>query len=546
MKFKNKSYFYASAVTILGYSLLNIAIAFRFADVLNLVQTRDMPAFFAAVMQTMLVIFLLALFYYLKEKFKRKHIAQEIQTVSQDIFASVVYSNEDVNTGEMISLLTNDITSSLTAEWNLRYVLAENILLLVFAVGTLFVLHKSLSVAVVLAALVLVHFPRLFKVSLAAKKQEQTRTLAHFNNLASGTMEGFDTVQTFGAEAVFQKQLTKQAAAWEAANVRYKRAASFAHHVQFGFSTIVQMMILLLAAVFIAKGYLEIGAILMVGQLLSFVSEPIEQILSSRNEVFANHPIAERIKVLTQRSRETGEIDKVKWEEGLHIEDVCFSYGEKKIFEKLNLFLEKGKKYAVVGKSGAGKSTLLHLLNGTLTPDSGTVRIDAVPVQQLTRHARAALFQSVGQDVFLFADTVKQNIFLYGTFSEDAYHEALKKVNMADTIDALEKKGDTVIGTAASDLSGGQKQRIQIARGLIRDKDIYLLDEMTSQLDAENARRVEETICGLDKTVVAVRHRVDESLRNYDAVIVLDNGQAKMMCPDAYLHAAGFQNQIKE
>lgn len=542
MKAENKSYLYLSWLMILGYSLLNIAIAFRFADVLNLVQTRNVSAFFVTVSQTMLVILLLAIFYYLKESFKRKHIAQEIHAVSQEVFASVMYTHETVNTGEMIALLTNDITSSLTAKWNLLFVLVENILLLLFAVGALFVLHKSLSVAVILAALILVNFPRLFKAFLSSRKQEQTQTLSHFNNVVSGTMEGFDTIQSFAAETVFQAQLTEEARHWEAANVRYKLAASLANYVQYGFSIIIQMMMILFAAVLIAKGYLAIGAILMVGQLLSFVSEPIEQIMSTRNEVLANHPVAERIKAVTAMVREEGEVAKDTLEEGLHLRNVSFSYGKKSIFENLNLFFEKGKKYAVVGESGTGKSTLLQLLSGECAPDSGTVEIDDVPIRNLTRHARAALIQRVGQDVFLFADTVKQNIFLYDDFSEDAYRDVLKKVNMADTIAALEKKGDTLIGTAASDLSGGQRQRIQIARGLIRDKEIYLLDEITSNLDAENARLVEDTICGLDKTVVAVRHRVDESLRNYDAIIVLGNGQAQILSPDAYLNAVGSAN----
>lgn len=535
MKGKKTGSFVAALISIVAYSSVNIWIAFRLGDVLNLVQQRDIQGFTWTVLQTMLVILLLALCFYWKEFWKRRQIAQSIQGVSQQVFASVVYSTEEVHSGEMISFLTNDLVSSLTAKWEWNFVLAENILLLLFAVGSLWILHPSVSLAVILAAVALVFFPRLFRNVLSRSKSEQTKRVSNWNQSVSDAVGGFDTIKGFAAEQVFQEEWKEHSEQLERANVRYQFLSSLINHAQFGFSLIIQMGILLFAAVLIARGYLEIGSILLVGQLLSFVSEPIEQILSSRNEVFANRLIAERIEKMTATLPQDGAVDKAHFEKSLSLEQVSFSYDGKVVFADLCLELEKAKKYVIVGESGVGKSTLLRLVRGELKPDSGSVRIDGVEVSELTRKSRASIFQTVGQEVFLFADTIRNNIFLYDSFPDAAYEAALRQVNLFDVVEGLERKGDTIVGTATSDLSGGQRQRVQIARGLIREKDIYLLDEVTANLDADNAALVEETIRGLDQTVLAIRHRVDESMRNYDAVIWLDQGQAKVLSVDAYL-----------
>ncbi|MCI7239437.1 MAG: ABC transporter ATP-binding protein [Anaerococcus sp.] len=224
-----------------------------------------------------------------------------------------------------------------------------------------------------------------------------------------------------------------------------------------------------------------------------------------------------------------GQLIRNSLDEKIELKNISLNFSSKQVFDKVNLTLVKGKKYALMGKSGSGKSTLFKLIKGEIKADKGKVLIDGVDINDLTRESKRNIFQAIGQDTFLFNGTIRHNIFLYDNFSEDKYREILQRVNMRATIEALAEKDMTIIGEKSQDLSGGQRQRIQVARGLIRDKDVYLFDEVTANLDEENANLLEETIKSLDKTVLAIRHRIDPSLRNYDYIIYIDKKKVKVM-----------------
>ncbi|WP_243342414.1 ABC transporter ATP-binding protein [Anaerococcus sp. AGMB09787] len=407
--------------------------------------------------------------------------------------------------------------------------MVENIILLTFAILALLSQRLSLSLVVILAALILVNFPKLFKGYLSKYRKIQTENLSKFNNFISNSLGGFATIKDFSAEAAFLKDIGKYGKEFEKSMVSSKLSINLANNIQYGFSFLIQIMIILLAGVLIHLGYLEIGSILIVGQLLSFVSEPIEEIVNAKNEDLANDLIIKNLGEVENKVEADGTIDKNSLEEKIELKNISLNFSSKQIFDKVNLTLVKGKKYALMGKSGSGKSTLFKLIKGEIKVDKGKVLIDGVDINDITRESKKNIFQAIGQDTFLFNGTIRHNIFLYDNFSEDKYREILQRVNMRATIEALAEKDMTIIGEKSQDLSGGQRQRIQVARGLIRDKDVYLFDEVTANLDEGNANLLEDTIKNLDKTVIAIRHRIDPSLRNYDYIIYLDKKKLEFM-----------------
>ncbi|MDO5047095.1 MAG: ABC transporter ATP-binding protein [Anaerococcus sp.] len=215
--------------------------------------------------------------------------------------------------------------------------------------------------------------------------------------------------------------------------------------------------------------------------------------------------------------------------------DIDLNFSSKEIFKNLNLRIEKGKKYALMGESGSGKSNLLRLIRGDLEPSRGEVLIDNIRVVDLNRDSKAKIFQNLGQDVFIFKETIRKNIFLYDDFSKKQLEEALKKANIYTKIESLKDKDLTVIASGGFDLSGGERQRISLARGLIRNKEIFLFDEDTANLDAYNAGFIEESIRKMDKTVIAIRHRIDGSLKDYDKIIYLDSKKAHVLTYEDFI-----------
>ena len=205
---------------------------------------------------------------------------------------------------------------------------------------------------------------------------------------------------------------------------------------------------------------------------------------------------------------------------------VNFSYENKQILHNINVTLPNKTTTAIVGPSGSGKSTLCNLIARFWDVDSGCVKIGGVDVRDYTLESLMNQISMVFQNVYLFADTIENNI-KFGC--PDATHEqvvsAAKKACCDDFIEALPDGYDTVIGEGGASLSGGEKQRISIARAMLKDAPIVILDEATANVDPENEDRLQKAIEALtrDKTIIMIAHRL-KTVRHADQILVIDHG----------------------
>ena len=205
---------------------------------------------------------------------------------------------------------------------------------------------------------------------------------------------------------------------------------------------------------------------------------------------------------------------------------VSFSYENKQILHDINVTLPNKTTTAIVGPSGSGKSTLCNLIARFWDVDSGCVKIGGVDVRDYTLESLMNQISMVFQNVYLFADTIENNI-KFGC--PDATHEqvvsAAKKACCDDFIEALPDGYDTVIGEGGASLSGGEKQRISIARAMLKDAPIVILDEATANVDPENEDRLQKAIEALtrDKTIIMIAHRL-KTVRHADQILVIDHG----------------------
>jgi len=207
--------------------------------------------------------------------------------------------------------------------------------------------------------------------------------------------------------------------------------------------------------------------------------------------------------------------------------DVSFCYGEEMVLKGVSFKVKKGEKVAIVGASGAGKSTLVNLLPRFYDVTEGAILIDGLDIRKVTLKSLRDQIGIVTQEIILFNDTVRNNI-AYGRpeVSESEIVEAAKAADAHDFIVKLPKGYDTVIGEQGVILSGGQKQRISIARALLKNAPILILDEATSSLDAESEREVQKALDRLmeSRTVLIIAHRLS-TVRNASRIIVLSEGK---------------------
>jgi ABC-type multidrug transport system fused ATPase/permease subunit len=210
----------------------------------------------------------------------------------------------------------------------------------------------------------------------------------------------------------------------------------------------------------------------------------------------------------------------------IEVRDVSFNYGDKEILHHANFVIEKGKKYLIKGVSGAGKSTLINLLSMTYDNYDGQILADGVDYKKIKERTFHDKVSFIYQNVFLFEDTIRNNITLYKEIPDNLIQKAVEACDLSELISSQEHGLDQVLKENGKNLSGGQRQRISIARAIAKDSEILFVDEGTSSLNEELGREIEKVFLSLPQTVVAISHRYYEGIsEQYDYVLEIKNGE---------------------
>ena len=276
------------------------------------------------------------------------------------------------------------------------------------------------------------------------------------------------------------------------------------------------------------NGSLEIDTFLMFLFVGTRIFDPLELALVNYTGLQMASVSGERIINLLNAKPMSGNSD-VNEINKIEIHDVSFSYKESKVIDNVSLDINENELTAFVGYSGSGKSTLIKLISRFYDPNEGTIKIGGVDLLTADPDKLMDKFSVVFQDVYLFKDTIYNNIkFGNENASKDEIMNAAKMAGAYDFIVKKDDGFDTMIGQGGATLSGGEKQRISIARAILKNAPIILLDEATSSLDPENELIIQEAISNLikNKTVVVVAHKL-RSVMGADKIVVLNKGKVE-------------------
>ncbi|HLX91459.1 MAG TPA: ABC transporter transmembrane domain-containing protein [Puia sp.] len=242
-------------------------------------------------------------------------------------------------------------------------------------------------------------------------------------------------------------------------------------------------------------------------------------------------------------------VAKAEFTSSIEFRDVGFRYDQSDVLENIDLVIPKGRMVALVGQSGAGKSTMTDLIPRFYDATGGSILIDGIDVRDIRLKDLRSLMSMVSQEAILFNDTVANNIaFGMTEVSREQVILAAKIANAHEFIEGMEEGYETVIGDRGARLSGGQKQRITIARAVLKNPPILILDEATSSLDTESERIVQEAINNMmqNRTSIVIAHRLS-TVRHADEIIVLQNGRIiERGCHDSLISQNGFYRRLVE
>jgi subfamily B ATP-binding cassette protein MsbA len=355
--------------------------------------------------------------------------------------------------------------------------------------------------------------------------------VGHLLGLLHETIQGTRIVKAFGMESYEQERFAKESERLFRLGIRATRTRAM-----------IGPMTELLSAFAIGGvvwygGASVIGGSRTQGQFMAFLTamfmmyQPFKKLASTNSMVQQGIAAAERVfEILDTRSDIQERLDAksaAKFSHEIEFHDVSFSYGNKPVLRNIDLKIGSGQMVALVGISGVGKSTLADLVPRFYDVTAGKITLDGVDVRDVTLESLRSQIGIVTQQTFLFNDTVRNNI-AYGDRSKgmDAIITAAKAAHAHDFIMATPQGYDTVVGELGLKISGGERQRLSIARALLKDPPILILDEATSSLDSESEKLVQDALERLmaGRTTLVIAHRLS-TIRKADRIVVLVGGK---------------------
>ncbi|WP_018757325.1 ABC transporter ATP-binding protein [Paenibacillus terrigena] len=523
-------------ITMVVGTFLELFTAWFLSFITNAAVKGEVEAWPSLILLAVGMLFFIALNTYADTYFKQKaslKVRNDIRLDTLDHALRLPQSYYDKNhSGELLARFTSDNQAVGEASGNTIMGLIRNPLLALCAFIYLLNINWPLALISISIGPLMILVGKLFGEAMRKKSIILQESVGSATSFLQDVLGASVLYKIFGLEKKISKQYQQYSAKISEIERSQGKIQGSASATSGSIATLSFMIAILVAGFFVAKGNLEVGAMIAFIQLMNYLVQPFSQLpglWSSMQQALAG---AERIFQIIDAPKEYEELPdqgRAKFFGRLTVSSVGFSYTnseEDMILSNVHFDVKAGQTIAIVGASGGGKSTLFKLLLGLYSPTNGLIEIDGRSQQSMGLREYRDYFSLVPQETILFTGTIRDNI-LDGNMAADeaSVIAAAKKANAYDFIMKLSEGFDTEIGERGSRLSGGQKQRIAIARAILRDAPILLLDEATAALDNESEKIVQDALAKLmvGRTTLVIAHRLT-TVQNADLIVVMENG----------------------
>lgn len=502
--------------------------------IMNHTGTIDFPKLFYILLIIGILYLLNNIFSYLYEYYTKRAASDIIyalrERMANKVLSLPMDSVDENHRGYLLSLFTTEFRLLNTAFIYSFSKLTITLITIILTLSFMIIINIWMAIIVVLVVLLtsgiismLLKFSqRHYHKQIAA----QADTIGQVEEIYAGQ----EVVRSFNYEEQALEEFIHNVKVWNTHEWKSRFFSSMNYPIMNFSNNLGFVLVAIFGGILVVQGIMSVGRILTFIEYLNNFEDPLQQITEMYPQLQGGIVAADRIFNFLEMEEEENPSDKElkSFNDKIIFENVSFGYTEdKKIIDNFNLTVKKGEKIAIIGENGAGKTTLLNLIMRLYDIDSGKITIDGVNINEYDKHSLRSFIGMVLQESWLFSDTIEENI-RYGNL-ESTYDEILtasKHANADAFIRKLPDKYKTILKEGGNNLSQGQKQLLTIARAIISQKEILVLDEATSNMDTRTELLIQEALDKLmeNKTSFIVAHRLS-TVRNADKIIVLGKGR---------------------
>lgn len=437
------------------------------------------------------------------------------------------YEFYSTDTGNYLSSLTTNIKQIETFAWEPFFNGIGRMGQIMWSLIALAYLDWSLIRLAVITLVIMFFVPKFFQNKLEHLGEAFSTILGKSTSKFKEILLAFGVFKSFNKEDLFISLGNRYGQSTEQINYELNITKDKISLFLAFLNVLMQLLSDLLILWLVLKGRLSLAVLVGGSNLISSVSNGFNEVNRSRLSIASCKSYFEDAEdVIINQKRE---IKDFAIREKIEVKNLTFSYSEKVIFRNLNIVFYIGKKHLILGRSGSGKSTLLKILLGWFDHYDGQILYDGVDLRTIPSSHLNKDIGYIDQNLFLFNDSIKNNITLYDNYDDKEISGSLYESSLNEDIEHMPDGIDTIVGENGNNISEGQKQRVVIARALIHGKSILFVDEGTSSLDKENSLRIEKTLLNNKKlTLVYIAHSItNESLKKFDYIYDLDRMMVK-------------------
>ena len=434
-------------------------------------------------------------------------------------------------TGDIMARMTGDMDAIRHFVAWVMYNIFENVTVFIFAIGSMFIINAKFTIFMFLLTPIVAYCAYKMTIESNPIFYDIREQFSKLNTVVQENISGNRVVKAFAKEKYEISKFEERNKSYMDSNMDLAKVTQKYMPILNGLSNMFTVVMILVGGILIINDKVTIGELVMFNGLIWAINNPMNMVGWLINDVQRFIAASRKIRILlSEETKIKNPVDGIKPKKingEIEFRNVNFEYGYETVLKNINFHIKPGQRVAIFGQTGSGKSTIINLIERFYDVTSGEILIDGVNVKEYDIHALRKNISISMQDVFLFSNTIEDNIRYGIPEVENSRIAWAAEMSDADNfINKLSESYGTIVGERGVGLSGGQKQRITLARSIIKDHSILILDDTTSALDVETEAVIQKNLNTIykDKTTFIIAHRIS-SIKNSDLILVLDNGE---------------------